>query len=428
MPWVTSQRDRDKAVILHLLRKFGPVSRSEIHTLTNLRHSTVSLLTRELVVEGKVVEAGPSDNPMGRKQTLLRFHPDHGALLALEFDSQNVVAALLNLTPAITRMVKEPINTDGGLEGMLQQLIDCAHRVLEGHSKDIPLLGIGIADVGLVDRRAGISVMTSQLEFWRNVPVAERFGREFGVPVILENATRCRAFAEHLLTADDSADSMVYVEYGAGIGSAIFVAGKILEGHRSIAGEIGHSHLVEGGPGCKCGSLGCLEALAGLAALEDRFRKVYVEGSSPIVVALTGGDMSKLTGWTVMQAASAGDKICGVILEQMARYLGLALSNLVNLLNPALIVLDRRLEICGASFLEQVKRTVRLQALSYATEQLDIRFGKLLDDAGVLGAAMLVLDDRFAIPELKPPRFLIESEGEPRRSRKPAAAATEAES
>lgn len=412
MAWVSSQRDRDKAVILHVLRSFGPVSRSEIHKLTNLRHSIVSLLMKELVSEGKVIEVGPADNPMGRKQTLLRLNPDQGVVLAIEFDSENVVAALLDLNPGIRKMVKEPTHKERGLEGMLRQLLSCAQKVMKGHSPKIPLLGIGIADVGLVDRRNGVSVMTSQLEFWRNVPLGERFRQEFGVPVILENATRCRAIAERMLGAGDSADDMVYVEYGAGIGSAIFVGGKMLEGHRSIAGEIGHTHLVEGGPGCKCGSLGCLEALAGLAAIEERFRQVYVEGSSPIVHGLTGGDLGKLTGWTVLEAASQGDKICSVIVEQVARYLGLALSNLVNLINPAMIVLDRRLEVCGAAFLDQVRRTVRLQALSYATEELDIRFGKLLDDAGVLGAGMLVLEDLFAIPELKPPRFLIDEEAE----------------
>lgn len=412
MPWVTSQRDRDKAVILHVLRHFGPVSRSEIHDLTDLRHSTVSQLTKELVTEGKVIEAGPSDNPMGRKQTLLRLNPDYGVILALEFDSENAVAAVLDLSMGIRAMVKEPIYAERGLEAMVEQLVGCTRKVLQDQPQNLPLLGIGIADVGLVDRRTGVSVMTSQLDFWRNVPLAKRFGDEFGVPVILENATRCRAIAERVLGSGASTDDMVYVEYGAGIGSAIFAKGNILDGHLSIAGEIGHTHLMEGGPGCKCGSLGCLEALAGLAAIEDRFRSIYVEGSSPIILELTNGDPSKATGWMVMEAASKGDKICSVIIEQMARYLGLALSNLVNLLNPELIILDRRLEICGPAFLDQVRRMVRLQALSYATEHLDIRFGKLLDDAGVLGAGMLVLNDLLAIPELKPPRFLINSETE----------------
>ena len=92
----------------------------------------------------------------------------------------------------------------------------------------------------------------------------------------------------------------------------------------------------------------------------------------------------------------------------MLRYLTFSLGNAVNLLDPARIGLDRRLEICGEPFLQQLRRGIRMQALSHITSDLVVCFGELREDAGVLGAALMVLENIFAIPELKPPLYLLE--------------------
>ena len=134
---------------------------------------------------------------------------------------------------------------------------------------------------------------------------------------------------------------MIYVEYGrTGIGAGIVIDGKLFYGAGYVAGEFGHTHMVEDGPACKCGSFGCLEAIAGASALRSRIRRAIAEGGTSSALALAGGDVSKITGWTVLEAAGHGDKICAEIVEQAANYLGAGLANLVNLFNPAVIVID----------------------------------------------------------------------------------------
>ena len=120
-----------------------------------------------------------------------------------------------------------------------------------------------------------------------------------------------------------------------------------------------------------------------------------------------------ITGWMVLKAAQAGDKLSMAIIEDLGRCLGLGLANLVNLFNPSVIVLDYRLESAGQQLLDQVSRTVRRQALSHATEDLVLRFGRLGPDVGVLGAGLLVTERIFEVPLLKPPRFMIESPNPP---------------
>lgn len=409
MRYVTTQKERDKAVIVNVIRNFGPLSRVRIHELTNIRTSTISQLTKELLEEGRLQVEGLSDNPTGRKQVLLRIHEEQGYLLGLEFDSEVVLAGVMDLAPRIHALVKEPTNHEDGAEGLLAQLKRCANQALA--AAQIPesrLLGIGIADVGLVNRHAGISVLSSQLDFWRNVPVAQFFEDEFGVPSIVDNATRCRGNAERLLGAGESSDDMIYVEYGAGIGAAIFSGGRVIEGCHTSAGEFGHTRVSNANVPCKCGSFGCLEAVAGSPALAARFREVLREGGASALRLRAGSEFDSVSGWDVLAAARAGDKLCLSIAAEMSRHIAIGLGNLVNLLDPARIVLDQRLEVCGTGLLDDLRRAIRLQALSHLTDDLVICFGSMGETAGVLGAGLLCLEELFAIPELKPPQFLRE--------------------
>jgi len=402
-----SKPEHDKAVILASLRRFGPLSRVEIGRLTRLRPNTVSMLARELLRDSQILEAGPSDNPKGRKQILLRLNERRGYVVGVEFDSERIIAAAMDLRPNLLNVVRESPRLDGGVEVLVSQLFDCVRKAISGADvQGLPLMGLAVADPGIVDVRSGVSTMSSLIGFWRNVPLGEMFRQEFGVETLVESATRAKAVAERVLGAGEMSDDMIFVEYGAGIGGAFITQGRLLAGHAGGAAEFGHTHVMEGGPPCQCGSFGCLEALAGSAALAARFRKVIQEGGSSSAVGRVNGQLDGVTGWMVLEAASAGDKICTAIVEEMGRYLGLGLANLVNLLNPSLIILDRRLKVAGPSLLDQLIRIVRMQALSHATQDLRICYGELGDEAGVLGAALLVLDNLYEIPALKPPGFL----------------------
>jgi predicted NBD/HSP70 family sugar kinase len=409
MKHVTEKKLRDKAVIEALARAYGPISRAEIRQLTQLRWSSISPIVKELLQEGKFLEVGRSTNPMGRKQTLLRFNEDHGYILAIDFSPEIVSAAVTNLSPRIKVKVEEPTCLSGGAEGLIAQLFQCARRAIQ--RADIPrekLLGIGVADPGLVNAREGISLLSSSLSFWKQVPLKKLFEDEFGMSVILESSTRTQALAESVLGAGEGATDMIYIEYGRGIGAGIITGGRRLCGHDWLAGEFGHIPMVENGPACNCGSFGCLESLVSLPAMEARCRSALQEGSNSRVVELAGGDSAKVTGWHILQASEMGDKTCLAIVGELEKYLGLGIATLVNLFNPSTIVLDHRLRLAGPSFLDQIARIVKRQALGNSTANLKFLFGTLGSDAGLVGAALTVLEKIFEIPALRPPKFMVE--------------------
>ncbi|MFB3924353.1 MAG: ROK family protein [Terriglobia bacterium] len=410
MKHVTKKNQLDKLTIESLVWRHGALSRSELHELTDLQHSDISKLARQLINEGRLVPSGRGDNPMGRKRTLLRLNDEHSFVVGVGFDDREVHAATMDLHLNIRATADEPTSLEGGAEKLASQLLRCTKKVIrQSGVNPKALIGIGVAGSGLVSSPKGIFVMSSTIEFLKQVPLRGTFENELGVPTIVEDLTRAKTVAERTLGAGEMADHMIYIDYGpTGIGAGIIIDGKLFYGSESAAGEFGHTHMVEDGPACKCGSFGCLEAIAGAAALGSRIRKALAEGSTSEALVLAGGDPLKVTGWTVLEAAGRGDKSCSLIVEEAGRTLGLGLANLVNLFNPSVLVLDRRLSVAGEGFLEQIVRIVRRQALPHSSKNLSIRFGKLGSEANVLGVGSILLHKHFEIPALKPPKFMIE--------------------
>ncbi len=411
MKHVKSKTQRDKLLIEALVWRYGPISRADVHELTHLQRSNISRLVKQLLAEGRILPAGRADNPLGRKQLLLRLNDEQGFVLAVGFDDEQVLAAAMDLHLSVRSTVARPAAMDKGESGFISQLLSCAGEALRQAGVGAKsLVGIGVAGSGLVNTREGLLVMSTTVEFLREVPLREIFEKEFGVPTAVENLTRAKTVAERALGAGSMARDMIYVEYGrTGIGAGIVLDGRLFYGSGYMAGEFGHTHIIEDGPACKCGSFGCLEAIAGAAALESQIRKAIAEGAGSKVLALAGGDPGRITGWSVLKAASLRDKTCMAIVEQAGNYLGLGLANLVNLFNPSVLVVDQRLSLAGGSLLQQIVKTIQRQALGHSAKNLVVRFGALGPEASVLGAGRIVLENHFEIPMLKPPRFMIES-------------------
>jgi len=408
MKHVSTKILRDKAVILSVIRTFGSLSRVDINRLTHFRPSTISLLVRQMLKEGSIREAGTSNNPFGRKQVLLALQENLGYIVGIEFDPDFVTAAAMDLKPKILSEVRENTFLAGGPAGLIRQLVACAKSVMikAGFEGKKPL-GVALADAGVVNSREGIAVHMADIDFWKEVPLKEVFERECGCPFLLESNTRARTIAERALGAGQMADNLIFIDYRAGIGAGIFADGRMIRGHVESAGEFGHTHVIQDGPACKCGSFGCLEAMVGASAIGARARRAVEQGGTSLVLELAG-DIDKITGWTVLEAANQGDKMCMSLVEDVGQYLGLGIANLVNLFNPSVVILSSSMKLAGQLLLDRISWVVKRQSLRYSVENLDIRYGSLGDESGVLGAGLVILEHLFEIPALKSPKFLVD--------------------
>jgi len=397
MARVSKRGEHQKRVIEALTRKFGPISQIGIYKLTKFRRTTISELTRQLLSEDRIVVVGRSNNPVGRKQVLLQLNERHGFVVGVEFDDEKIVAGVMDLHPTILHQVSEPTDLNHGKEGLLAQLQKCTKRVIhESGVSPNAVIGIGIADPGLVDSRRGVTVLSSTIDFWHDVELKQIFEQEFDIQTVVESKTRAKTLAEQMLGADKPLENLIYLDYGAGIGAGIVVDGKLLYGHSCGVGEIGHTRINDDGPACKCGSIGCLEAIAGTAAVERKVRKALAEGAISQVTALSENS-TNVTTQMVLQSASNGDKLCGNILSELARDLGVALANTVNLFNPSDIVLDRSLKSGGKLLIDQISHVIRGHALSSFTDSMVLRFSELDEMSGILGLGLVVLEKHFEI-------------------------------
>jgi predicted NBD/HSP70 family sugar kinase len=385
---------QDKHLIEVLVRNQGPISRVEIFQQTKMRRSTISLLTRQLLSEGKLVEDGLSDNPLGRKQILLKHNPKFGFVVGIEFDDKSLTAGVMDLETEILHSFTEPTNVAQGQEGLLKQLQQAVRRVVK--ESGLPwskVLGVGIADPGLVDTRAGVTASCSTIDFWNQVPVRKHLEEALQVPTLVESKTRTKTIAERMLGRGGKQPNMIYLDYGAGIGAGVIVDGMLLYGQNCGVGEVGHTHIQRSGPTCKCGSSGCLEALAGADAVEHRVRQALEDGvTSP---ALANEEPTSITVWKVFESAATGDKLCWNTMAEVAEDLGIAAANLVNLFNPSLIVLDHRLSIAGDEFLNMVTHVIKGQALASSANSVSLRYAQLGSEAGIRGVGLRVLDQYF---------------------------------
>ncbi|WP_321476023.1 ROK family protein [uncultured Paludibaculum sp.] len=396
--------DRDLCLLQSVVREFGPLSRGRIQEITQIRRSAIPGLVRLLQDQGRLLEAGRVSVRTGRKQVLLRINEASGHVAAVEFDEETVSAGVTDLKPRLLCRITEPTNLQEGSDGLLRQLISCTHRALQESGVDpASLIGVGVADPGLVDSRHGITITSSTIDFWKQVPLKQKFEREFHVPVAVEAKTRAKAVAERVLGSGGNSANMIYVDYGAGIGAGVILDGKLRYGQNCALGEFGHTRTMDGGPACKCGSFGCLEAVAGARAVEARYRQALGEAGLPAVIGPANGAGSLV--WSVLEQAARGDKICVNIVAEVGDHLGLGLANLVNLFNPSMVILDTRLGLAGQGLLHQVTQVVKRQALTYTSEHASLRFGSLGDEAGVLGVALIVIDHHFEVPLLKPPKL-----------------------
>jgi predicted NBD/HSP70 family sugar kinase len=420
MKHVTTIRERDKAIIFDIIRRFGPLSRVQIEQMGDLRPATISQVSRELIEEGSIREAGLSDNPTGRKQILLEMNRDAGVILAVDCDPDFIAVGALNYAPDFVHPIhSEATDLSHGAEGLVAQMFRCVRSMIDAAGiTPSSIMGIGVGDPGMVDTLNGLSVLASTIDFWRDIPLRKLFEQEFGVPCVVVNNTRSRTLAERMLGAGERSDDLIFIQYGRGIGAGIISGGRMIQGCSWAAGEFGHTHVTEDGPPCKCGSFGCIEAISDIGALEAKLKRAVASGGFSECVKLAGGDVDRITGWQVLEAARLGDKMSVALVEEMGECLGLGIANLINLFNPSLVLLDKRLALAGELVLDQVKRTVRRQALAYSVQSVTCRFASL-DDANLLGAALVVLEDKFEVPAVKPRLFSVDNPAE----NKPALAA-----
>ena len=430
-----SLRRLNRLRVIRALRDEGTISRAEIARRTGLSRSTVSSLVADLQADGLVVEraehGAAHGTQGGRPPILLSFDSSAGAAVGIDFGHSHLRVAVSDLSSRILAERAVPLDTDHAAEEGLDAAAELAAELLAeagidfGHShlrvaisdlssrilaeRAVPLdtdhaaeegldaaadlvvellaeagidasqvIGAGMGLPGPIRQEDGVVGSSAILPGWVGVPAVGEMRRRLDIPILVDNDANLGALAEAAFGAARDASDLVYLKVASGIGAGLILNGRLYRGSAGLAGELGHVLVDPEGLVCRCGNRGCLETLAATGALVELLRRSHGED---VTVA------------EMLELARRGDLGCRRVIADAGRAIGQAVSVLLNVLNPELLVVGGDLAAAGDLLLDGVRESIAKAALPSAAEAAGVVAGVLGDRAQVLGAIALVVSE-----------------------------------
>ncbi|MCK6546690.1 ROK family protein [Myxococcota bacterium] len=393
-------RAQHTALMIRLLWRERSISRADLARHTGLSRSTVSAIINDVLETRLVRESGSGESKGGRRPIMLTFDDEAFAIAGIDMGASHVGVAITNLRGEVRAWHTRPHRVQADPEGTLALIDELFGESLRdaGITKK-RILGIGVAVPSPVNPRHPGRLLPLILPKWRDLDLVELLVDKYGLPVFVDNDANLGALAEHWWGAGIGVSNLAWVKVATGVGAGILVDGKIYRGGAGIAGEIGHTAIDRRGPKCICGLDGCLTTFVGAGALLDQVKARRDEGTALPVRGLT---LERL-----IDAAIDGDALARDIVRGAGVNLGIGIANLLNLLNPQMVVLGGALLRVGDLLLDPLRETLATRSLSESIAHAEVVQSTLGEPVTAIGAATFVLQaaledlSLFPVPHLR---------------------------
>jgi len=310
-----------------------------------------------------------------------------GLVVGVDVGGTKVAAGLVDANGEITSQTRVPMvstaSADEGLSAVLQAIAE----VLPNGEGQVS--GIGICAPGPLDPTTGVILNPPNVPCWRDFPLAEAVQKVYRVPVHVDNDANAAALAEARWGAGRGYQSVFYATVGTGIGTGIIFDGHIFHGRTGAAGEGGHVSIDYRGPLCKCGKPGCIEVFASGTAIGKRARQQIADGGKSSMPYLAGGSLDAVTGEIVGKAFASGDPLATEILTETAEMVALWLGNIIDLLDPHVIVIGGGAAALIQPFFDRIRRRIPQLTVNPRANEVPIVASRYGADSGIAGGAAL---------------------------------------
>ena len=319
-------------------------------------------------------------------------------VVGIDIGGTKLATVVADSTGHILSKVRKPTLAEKGPEYALQLLFEMVRETVA--SADLAqesVSAIGVSCGGPLDTKTGVVYSPPNLPGWDALPLKAQLESEFHIPVTIENDANASALAEYRFGGGRGYEAVLYITMSTGIGGGIVIDGQIYHGANDSAGEVGHQILLPDGPRCGCGKRGCLEALCSGPAIarraQDTIQKQLVDGteSATALLKLANGHIKNVKSEHVLEAARAGDILALQLVEETAYYMGWGIANLVNILNPDIVLLGTIAIAAGDLLLDPIRKNVSKFAMTRPTEAVKIAPAQLGKALGDLAAIALVV-------------------------------------
>jgi predicted NBD/HSP70 family sugar kinase len=382
---------RRYADLLSLTANPNGTSRIELARATGGSPATIGKIVQQLLSAGVLAEENPIETARGRRPILLKPSKDLGFIMGIDIGLVNLRVILADLQGTILASAQIPspharLDVDAALRGILE----VADGVLAG-SPQPPhkLLALGVSHSGAIDARTGECLYWHLAMQWKGASLKKVFSEHYGVICEVDDAVHCMALAEKAFGLARDLDTFVFINVGQSISAALFLEGDLFRGAAGIAGEIGHTIVVPEGPRCYCGNRGCLEILASGKTVLDKAIAALNENVTTVLRDTASADPASVSLESVGSAARSGDRLAVRLLKEAGAYIGIAVGNIVNLLNPPVIVLGGGvMAAAGDLMLETIRREAGASAFEVAFAKTKIVASPLDRLSAARGAAL----------------------------------------
>jgi len=316
-------------------------------------------------------------------------------IIGVDLGGTNIVSLLMSRDGKILARDTRRSLAKEGKERTISQIVASVREILrEGERLKVfskSILGVGIGSPGPLNTKEGVIHFAPNLPGWIEVPLVQILRDELNLPIFLENDANAAALGEWWLGAGKNVDNLVLLTLGTGIGGGIIIEGEVLHGAWDTAAEIGHMIIHEGGLTCGCGKQGCLEAYASATGVVKRTLAAIEKGEKTLLINLVENRLEDITCELIFKTAEKGDSLAKWIVEETARYLGIGIASIVNIINPEMVILSGGMIAAGDTLFKPVRKYAQENALAAAIKEVKIVPAALGGNAGAIGAAATVL-------------------------------------
>lgn len=389
-----TSREINRSIVLNLVRAHQPISRADLARTMGVRRGAISLIVNDLLRDRLIFEGATGDAVRGRKPTFLYIDSRRRAVVAADIRASETFVMLADLLgKPLTGVTRFPTPRD--LKELIATLARRTKEMLAEHPDIDACEGIGVVVPGMVEH-SSMRVLHAPTLGWRNVDLREPLAAATALPVQIENSGRACALAQMWAMRDEltpAAGDLVFVSVSDGLGVGVVIHGEVLRGRHNIAGEFGHVPLSLDGPRCSCGANGCWEAYISNRATLARYFGRAAEPNGPV-----DAERRQFTVEDLIARARGRDAKASAALESTARYLGLGLASVINVLDPARVYIGGEITLAWDLIEPTVRSALAERALTPAAATTDIRPVAAGEYPRLQGAAALVAAPAFAAP------------------------------
>jgi len=387
----------NQSIIFNYIRENAPISRAKISKDLKISAPAVSRVIEKLIENNYVFETEKVETKSGKRPTLIALNEDRGLVLGVDLGGEQIKLSLMNYSGKIIKkyfgsQIIDDVKIVKDLENEINKILEDCKKDKQYFSNPLDIQSICIAIPADVDPVTGAVTAAPLYGSWKSINFKEILESKFNIPVFIENNVNLAAWGEKNFGRGRGYSNEIYLEISNGVAAGIIIDNVLLRGENGYAGEIGFTIINTENLGFKVQNKGFLEKFASITSIRNKALKAISDGEKTLILDLAENDINKINSSLVCEAAIKGDNLAKQIIENVVKFLSIAIINLILIIDPKIIILGGYiydLPYKNELFADPIKNIIK-QSIPFKIP--DIEFSILGDDAALLGACYMAID------------------------------------